>query len=149
MSGVVTRELQVSDLDATRVEWLTRLNDLITLVKGWAEGADWSIRVIEKSMRDSVLGPYKAPALLMQRETVKVLLDPVGRFAPGTEGVVDLYLMPGYDDIARLFYRDGGWTLRYAFRPSHSTAKVNRAESMSLEEASWNRVLNEIAGHAA
>ena len=33
---------------------------------------------------------YQAPALLLQKETARVLLEPVGRAAPGAEGVVDL-----------------------------------------------------------
>ena len=35
-----------------------------------------------------------------------ILLEPV---APGTEGVVDLYLMPGYDDIASLYHYSNRW----------------------------------------
>jgi hypothetical protein len=31
------------------------------------------------------------------------LLEPIGRPAPGIEGIVDLYLMPAYDDIEREF----------------------------------------------
>src|SRR5690349_3999612 len=116
MANPETRGPQVDDPDATRAEWLRRLDELLTRVKGWAEGAGWRTRVIEKSMRDTALGPYKAPAMLMQRETVEVILDPVGRFAPGTDGVVDLYLLPAYDDIARLYLVDGVWKLHYAFR---------------------------------
>lgn len=149
MAGVVTREPQVADPDKTRDEWLTRLNGLITLVRGWAERDDWSTRLIEKSMKDSALGAYKAPAMLMQRETVKVLLDPIGRFAPGTEGVVDLYLLPGYDDIASLYFIDGGWRLNYAFRPTPVMEGMNRAASMPLDEESLKKVLDEIAAHAA
>src|SRR5262245_30172704 len=90
-----------------RDEWLSRLSDLTNLVRGWAEELDWSTPVISKRMKDSVLGPYEATALLMQKETTRVLLDPVARFAPGADGVVDLYLMPAYDDIASLYYVDG------------------------------------------
>ncbi|MGC8641170.1 MAG: hypothetical protein ACP5XB_14990 [Isosphaeraceae bacterium] len=100
-------------------------------------------------MRDSALGRYKAPAMLMQRETVEVILDPVGRFAPGTEGVVDLYLLPAYDDIASLYRVDGAWKLHYAFRSTATVARIKQAESMTLDESSLNRVLNEIAAHVA
>jgi hypothetical protein len=100
-------------------------------------------------MKDSVLGQYKAPAMLMQRETVEVILDPVGRFAPGTDGVVDLYLLPAYDDIASLYFVDGAWKLHYAFRSTTVVARIKQAESMTLDEASLNRVLNQIAAHAA
>ena len=115
-------------------EWLRRLRDLLAQVKGWAEGSHWRTREIEKSMRDSVLGQYKAPAMLMQRDTVEVILDPVGRFAPGTDGVVDLYLLPAYDDIASLYFIDGGVEVALCvLRSSAATvvARVKQADAMT------------------
>ncbi len=147
--GSRTRRARVDDPDATRDEWLSLLGDLVKQVKGWAEGAHWRTRVIEKSMRDSVLGPYKAPAMLMQRDTVEVILDPVGRFAPGTDGVVNLYLLPAYDDIASLYLIDGAWKLRYAFRTATEEHGIKLTASVTLDDKSLNRVLNEIAAHAA
>jgi len=149
MTGPETRRPQVDNPDATRDEWLTNLYELLAQVRRWTEGSGWRTRVIEKSMKDSVLGQYKAPAMLMQRETVEVILDPVGRFAPGTDGVVDLYLLPAYDDIASLYFVDGTWKLHYAFRSTAVVARIKQAESMTLDEVSLNRVLNEIAAHAA
>ena len=109
MTGPETRRPHVDNPDATRDEWLTDLYELLAQVRRWAEGSGWRTRVIEKSMNDSVLGQYKAPAMLMQREKVEVILDPVGRLAPGTDGVVDLYLLPAIDDIASLYLVDGAW----------------------------------------
>jgi len=148
MANPVTTRPTVDNADATRDEWQTNLRDLMAQVRRWTEGFGWRTRVIEKSMNDSVLGQYKAPAMLMQRETVEVILDPVGRFAPGTGGVVDLYLLPAYDDIASLYFVDGAWRLHYAFRSTAVVARIKRAESMTLDEASLNQVLNEIAAHA-
>jgi hypothetical protein len=149
MTGPQTRRPRVDNPDATRDEWLRHLGDLVSQVKGWAEGSRWRTRVIEKSMRDSVLGPHQAPAMLMQRDTVEVILDPVGRFAPGTDGVVDLYLLPAYDDIASLYFVDGAWRLHYASRAMTEAPRIKPAGSMILDEESLNRVLNEIAAHAA
>ncbi len=149
MTGPKTMRPRVDDPDATRNEWLRRLDELLVQVKGWAEGSGWRTRVIEKSMRDSVLGPYKAPAMLMQRETVEVILDPVGRFAPGTDGVVDLYLLPAYDDIASLYLVDDAWKLHYAFRATPVVGGIKQAEAMTLDAPSLNRVLDEIAARAA
>ena len=149
MTSPETRRPHVDNPDATRDEWLTNLYGLLAQVRRWTEESGWRTRVIEKSMKDSVLGQYKAPAMLMQRETVEVILDPVGRFAPGTDGVVDLYLLPAYDDIASLYLVDGAWKLHYAFRSTAVVARIKQAESMTLDEVSLNRVLNEIAAHAA
>jgi hypothetical protein len=149
MTGLETKGPRIDDPDTTRNEWLRRLDNLLTQVKGWTDGpGGWKTRTIQKSMKDSRLGPYKAPALLMQKETVEVILDPVARFAPGTEGVVDLYLFPAYDDIARLHFTDGVWKLQYAFRATPMVAGIKQAESMILDEAALNRVLDEIVAHA-
>lgn len=149
MAATKPRGSQVDDVDAARTEWLGRLRELVASVKEAAEKNAWKTRMIEKSMRDSVLGPYKAPALLMQSETVEVILDPIGRFAPGTDGVVDLYLLPAYDDIASLYHVDGVWKLHYAFRGGPVPTGVKQADPMLLDAATLNRVLDEIAAHAA
>ena len=150
MTGPEKRKPRVDNPDATRDEWLKCLNELLTKVKIWAEGSGWKTRVIEKSMKDSVLGGYKAPAMLMQRETVEVILDPVGRFAPGTDGVVDLYLLPAYDDIASLYFINGDWKLHYAFRADIMAFRSEiETKALPLSEEMINQVLNEIAAHAA
>jgi hypothetical protein len=148
MASSVKRRRQVDNPDATRDEWLANLDELLAQVRRWAEGSGWRTRVIEKAMKDSVLGDYKAPAMLMQRDTVEVILDPVGRFAPGTDGVVDLYLLPAYDDVASLYFVDGAWKLHFAFRSTAVVARIKSADSMTLDEASLNRVLDEIVADA-
>jgi len=135
--------------DAMRDDWLARLGDLVTKVKSWAEQSGWRTREITKSMKDSVLGEYRAPALLMQRETVEVILDPVSRFVPGADGAVDLYLIPAYDDIASLYLSDGEWTLHHVFHDASAATKVREPEVMRLSKRAVIRVLDEIAAHAA
>jgi hypothetical protein len=149
MTSPLINRPRINHPDATRDEWLRQLRDLVAQIKGWAAGSGWRTREIEKSKRDSVLGRYKAPAMLMQRGTVEVILDPVGRFAPGTDGVVDLYLLPAYHDIASLYVVDGAWKLHYAHRASTELPRIKLAESVTLDEESLNRVLDEIAAHAA
>ncbi len=92
-------------------EWLDRLSTLVESVEEWARELGWSTRRIEKQMKDLELGSYRAPALLLQEEFTRGLLEPIYHSAPGVEGVVDLYLMPAYDDLAKLFYSDGKWSL--------------------------------------
>jgi hypothetical protein len=136
--------------DALRDEWLADLGDLVRKVKSWAEQSGWKTREITKSMKDSVLGEYRAPALLMQRETVEVILNPVSRFVPGADGAVDLYLMPAYDDIASLYFTDGEWKLHYVFHDaSEAVDKVPQSEALTLSEGTVVRVLDELVAHAA
>jgi len=100
-------------------------------------------------MTDSILGEYRAPVLLLARDTAELILNPVGRFVPGCDGAVDLYLMPAFDDIASLYLEDGEWKLHYVFPNIAAVAKVSEAESLALSEGAVNRVLEAIAAHVA
>ena len=73
------------DKERLRDEWLARLSDLVETIRGWAEELDWSTRRIETKMEDSEIGDYKAPALIIQKETVRAILHPIRRSAPGVD----------------------------------------------------------------
>jgi hypothetical protein len=128
--------------------WLKLLTSLIASVEGWAKELQWSTRRIEKPMEDSEVGKYLAPALLLQEETMKVLLEPIARSAPGAEGVVDLYLMPGYDDIASVYYYNHRWHLRYMSAEQKAVATIREADSKPLTKASLKWVLEELKANA-
>ena len=132
-----------------RDEWLRRFFNLTDLVRSWAEELDWSTRQIEKRMKDSRLGAYEALALIMQQGTTRVLLDPVARFAPGSEGVVNLYLMPAYGDIASLFFVNGEWRLHYTSPRKQSVETTTEPEPRMLSKETLAEVLNEMSNHAA
>jgi hypothetical protein len=139
---------KVDDPTSERDDWLRLLDELVKKVGSWVQ-PQWSTRVIEKEMQDTVLGEYKAPALLMQREIARVLLEPITRFAPGTDGVVDIYLMPAYDGIATLYRVAGEWKLHYAFRGDPVAAGIRNTAALPLTQENVLRVLDAIAGHAA
>jgi len=138
-----------ADLEKLRNEWLGRLTELVDRVEGWARELDWSTRRIEKKMQDSQIGHYKAPALVLQNETCRGLLDPIARSAPGAEGVVDLYLMPAYDDIASLYFCDGAWQLHYMFAGTSSVATIRTGDSQPLSKETLRAVLEEMRANAA
>lgn len=142
--------------------WLARLNDLIDLVERTARDGDWSTRRIEKRLKDSRLGSYVAPVLIMQHETTRVLMEPIASSAPGAEGVVDLYLMPAYDDLASIYFHDGQWWLHYfpqgepipSVRGAGDDAGqvavgMRDAPAQPLSEGSLRHVLAEMREHAA
>lgn len=149
MASSAANRPRVENPEATRDDWVRQLHALVDRIRGWVEKSGWKTREIQRSLSDSILGEYKAPALLMQRETAQVILDPVGRFAPGTDGVVDLYLLPAYGDIASLYLVDGAWRLHHAFRDKPAVVWIKPAEAMPLDEDSLARVLEEIAADAA
>jgi len=131
------------------IEWLSRLNVLAATVESWVKESGWATRRIEKQMRDSQVGSYTAPALLMQDEMTKVLLEPIARTAPGADGVVDLYLMPAYDDIASLYFYDNHWRLHYMFPGTPTVATIREADAQPLTKESLLAVLDEMKKNAA
>jgi hypothetical protein len=98
-----------------RSAWVAQVADLVAKVERWGRELGWDTRRIEKRLDDSYIGTHRLPALLMQEGTCRVLLEPIGRSAPGVDGVVDLYLMPAYDDIASFCFYGGIWNVHYLF----------------------------------
>ena len=92
----------IDNPEAVKAEWLGRLNALVGEVEGWARASGWRTRRIDKTVNERRLGTYRVPVLLMEKDTVEVVLNPVARFVPGADGAVDLYVAPAYDDIASL-----------------------------------------------
>jgi hypothetical protein len=140
---------RVDHAEVLRDDWLKVLGDLTATMKHWAEELNWSKRQIAKKMKDSRQGEYEAPALLMQKETTKVLLDPIARFTPGADGVVDLYLLPVYDDIASLYLVKGEWRLHYVFPNTPSVPKSSQAEPCPLSRDAFGKVLDEMSVNAS
>lgn len=137
-----------TSVERMKAEWLKRLSDLTGEVKQWAEELGWSTRVIEKTIEDSTLGRHTVPALLLQFETTRVLLDPVARLAPGAEGVVDLYLMPAYDDIASIYFHDNEWYLHYIFPGQPTVGDIRDAQEKPLSSTTLKSVLEEMVKNA-
>jgi hypothetical protein len=139
---------QAEDKKKLRDEWLENLSHLVETMRVWAQELDWSTRLIEKKMEESRLGTYKAPALILQKETVRVMLEPIARFATGVEGVVDLYLMPAYDNIASLYFYDDGWQLHYKSPASPTANTIREVEHKPLSKESLQEVLEEMIKNA-
>ncbi len=131
-----------------RKDWIDRVTDLVNLVEEWARELNWSTRFVEKKLDDMRIGKHRVPALVMQEDTCRVLLEPVGRATPGTEGVVDLYLMPAYDDIASLFYYENRWNLHCMFPGTESVAEVRDAKALPLSKQALEKVLLEMKQNA-
>jgi len=132
-----------------RASWINRVTALVDQVEQWAKEMGWSTRRLEKKLDDPWIGKHRVLALLMQEDLCRVLLEPIGRSTPGTEGVVDLYLMPAYDDIASLCYLGNQWNLHYQFPGARPTAEVRKSESKRLSKETLAKVLTEMRQHAA
>jgi len=148
MPGERERGLRINDPEVVRAEWLERLNALAAQVKVWAEKSRWRTRIVSKPTRDSDLGRFEVPLLLLERDGVEIALNPVSRFVPGADGAVDLYVMPAYDEVAGLYIIDDEWTLYYV---SHKVEAfgIRQEEAMPLSESTLTDVLDEMAVHGA
>lgn len=138
-----------ADPGAIRNEWIDRLNGLVGDIETWAGSFDWSTRRIDKSMKDPLIGPYKAPGLLMQKEFTRILLDPISRTTPGSDGAVDMYLMPALDDIASLYFYDARWNVHYRLPNNGAVATIREAQAKPLTKETLAEVLDGMARHGA
>lgn len=77
------------------------------------------------------------------------MLEPIARFVPGAEGVVDLYLMPAYDDIASLYFKNGQWVMRYVFPAGSREESIHETEPVVLTKESFRSVLEAMSRNAA
>ncbi|WP_435015953.1 hypothetical protein TA3x_003510 [Tundrisphaera sp. TA3] len=142
-------DLQPGERDRLLNAWIDRMTDLVRTVEAWAIADDWATRTITKKMEDREVGDHRAPALLLQKETVRVILEPISREAVGgIEGVADLYLMPAYDDIVRLYFSDG-WKVDY---PSEMAARLGIADLESpkaFDQHAFRRIAGELSRDAS
>ena len=134
-------------MSSEREQFQQRVDALVEQVRAWAESHEWVTKEYPKKLRDAEQHVYEVPSLFLQKGPTRVLLDPVAYDVPGADGVVDLYLMPTYDDMASLYLENGQWTMHYDF--GAETPSADDTEARPLSEQSLIQVLDSIAAHAA
>jgi hypothetical protein len=146
---MATGDVKATGLPREVDEWLELLNGLLDNVKAWAEAAGWESRLTSRDVNEKGFVRYELPVLVLDRDEVELSLVPVARKVPGADGLVDLYLMPDFDDVASLYREEGKWFFHYAFHPDPmETHSIVESKRFPLDEASLNRVLNDISAHA-
>ena len=141
-------EVMARERVAERAAWIQRVSQLVKLVEGWAKEFGWSTKRIDKKIEDARLGNHKAAGLVMQEDTVRILLEPISASAPGSDGLVDLYLMPGYDDIASLYHQQGGWHVHYVFPQPEAVTGIKEGETQPMSKKTFVAILGEMKKHA-
>ena len=132
-----------------RDKFCNRVEELVEWIIEWVKPHEWVTKPYPKKMRDVDGQVFEIPSLFLQKGPIRVLLDPVAYDVPGAEGVVDLYLMPTYDDMASIYFESGRWVVHYAFPPDpRETHSVVQTEALALSEQTINQVLDSIADHA-
>lgn len=143
-------EAEIAARMKDRESWIDRVTSLVDQVEQWAREMGWSTRRVEKRLEDARIGKYPVPALLMQQDIYRVLLEPIGRSTPGADGVMDLYLMPAYDDIASLYYYGDRWNLHYPrLHGTNAVVSPSKAEALPLSKETLEKVLAEMRQNAA
>jgi len=146
-TSTATEEIAMSK---QRSQFQKRVKALVKQVRDWVEPHEWITKPYPKKMRDVDHQVFEIPALFLQKGPTRVLLDPVAYDVPGAEGVVNLYLMPTYDDMASLYFENGEWVIHYAFPPDPiETHSVIETKALALSESTMNQILDSIANHAA
>lgn len=100
-----------------------------------------------KPVRDGVLGRFEIPLLLMVRNAVQVALSPITRFAPNSQGGVDLYVVPAYDQVATLTLEDDHWFIYYAFVRPTDENRNPEIDRIVISEETLIRVMDMIVTH--
>jgi hypothetical protein len=146
---MATGDVRATDLPQEVDDWLELLKGLVDNVKAWAAAAGWETRLTGRDVNEKGGVRYEVPVLVLDRDEVEVSLVPVARKVPGSDGLVNFYLMPDFEDVANLYREEGQWFFRDALHPDpKETHSVIETEGLLLDEASLNRVLEDIAAHA-
>ena len=80
-------------------DWLRASTDLLADAETWAREEGWPTRRFPRAVTEDFLGNYSLDRLVYSTEGAQLALIPLGRFAPGTEGMFDLAVMPAYDSM--------------------------------------------------
>jgi hypothetical protein len=80
-------------------EWLRATASLLQEAETWAREFEWPTRRYQKRVAEDFIGEYSQETLTFGVEGQQLALVPVGRFAPGTDGMFDLAVMPAYDSV--------------------------------------------------
>jgi hypothetical protein len=82
-----------------RDDWMSASAALLAEAEGWAREEGWPTKRFPKDITEDFIGNYRLDRLVYSAEGAQLALVPVGRFAPGTDGMFDLAVMPAYDSV--------------------------------------------------
>ena len=82
-----------------RDDWMRASSKLLGEAEEWAKEVGWPTKRYSKDITEDFIGTYKQDRLVFSAEGTQLVLVPVGRFAPGTDGMFDLAVMPAYDSV--------------------------------------------------
>ncbi|MBI2823811.1 MAG: hypothetical protein HYX69_03860 [Planctomycetia bacterium] len=118
-------------------EWQRAVEDLLASAESWAEKHHWRCQRATKFIEEALLGQYQLPQLLIQANGTGLLLDPVARFVPGGEGIVDLHVMPSYDTVMIPRTKDG-WRVHIdTGKTDDAVRRMAWSETAFIDAVEW------------
>jgi hypothetical protein len=118
-----------------RDEWLAAQDQMMNEAAEAAESQGWHVEKDQKKVHETLLGDYKAPRLFITtRKKQEVVLDPIARFGSGRQGIVDLAVMPRFETIYLVTFKNGAWSI------------VSRSKSQHRRPFSQATLVNTITG---
>jgi hypothetical protein len=111
-------------------EWIGAQQEMLSEATLAAKAKGWFVETDEKRVTESLLGTYSAPRMRIRTRDLEVVLDPIARFGSGRKGIVDLVVMPSYQTVCIVTFKDGRWQLQTrsgppATRPFNSRTLVD------------------------
>ena len=101
-----------------RDRWRARMDELGPCrSRGGSSGMTGSRSPTRRKCGTATAGVRGAVFFIQKAPKPGLPPDPIAYDVPRTEGVVDLYLMPTYDDMASLYFQ-GGWENRLHLPPT-------------------------------
>ena len=97
----------------------------------------------------ALVPPVRRRFLPVSKAVLSASLGVAAAALRGVEGIVDFYLMPAFDDIARLYFSDDRWQLHHEFPGAPTVADIREAESRPLSKESFQSVLEAMIKNAA
>ena len=89
-------------------EWTAALRSLIERTERWANGRGWGTTREPKAILEGPLGSYSTERLRLDTGEARFLLDPIGRYLPGGDGLVDFGVVEEWDPLM-LIRQEGDW----------------------------------------
>ena len=108
-------------------DWLAAQNNMLHEAIAAAEDKGWHVDKDEKEVRERLLGAYWAPRVRIRTPDREAVLDPIACFAAGRQGVVDLVVLPTYETMYYIAFKDGDWRIASSHGASSGRAFTREA----------------------
>ncbi|MEX0717270.1 MAG: hypothetical protein WD066_11820 [Planctomycetaceae bacterium] len=117
-------------------EWREAAERVVQEAETWSAEWEWRTRRDTKEIRETLLGRYELPQLLVYAEQDLYVISPIARFLPGAKGAFDIAIQPSFSITSLYRDFDDRWYLHLGPGPSEGHREPWTRESFkaSVEE---------------